>query len=394
MKLYRYLDVFFICLASIILCVFVCARILVKEVLIDKCNLTFAGAEYILYDLNTTIEMPAAESEEQGFDIEKTVEECKYKLTAYTTSAMAFNREIDSVVNYIDTKLINIPATLSNIRYVLEPSDHVIDFAGFVKEADIPFLYVSTPNKDSVLCRMGNETLYEHELSERNWYLLLNLKEAGIDVIDLAQDLADAEMTKYDVSNHWFPENALYAAGVVAQSLNQYGFEFDLSVFDLNNTTDYFEDKEEWEKIIYDNTGYVYSFPIPRAVDNMTFTLEHEGTITEGAYSEVFLKVPDAYTEAAYHGLSVVSNSTLYEFHNLNTQNNKGKRILIIGDSYNWILSDYLIADIEYIDVIHNASYSESIRGYIEKTKPDMVLVIYNDAEFVEIYTQQAFEFD
>lgn len=270
MKLYRYLDVFFICLASIILCVFVCARILVKEVLIDKCNLTFAGAEYILYDLNTTIEMPAAESEEQGFDIEKTVEECKYKLTAYTTSAMAFNREIDSVVNYIDTKLINIPATLSNIRYVLEPSDHVIDIAGFVKEADIPFLYVSTPNKDSVLCRMGNETLYEHELSERNWYLLQNLKEAGIDVIDLAQDLADAEMTKYDVSNHWFPENALYAAGVVAQRLNQYGFEFDLSVFDLNNTTDYFEDKEEWEKIIYDNTGYVYSFPIPRAVGNMT----------------------------------------------------------------------------------------------------------------------------
>lgn len=121
------------------MCVFVCARILVKEVLIDKCNLTFAGAEYILYDLNTTIEMPASESEEQGFDIEKTVEECKYKLTAYTTSAMAFNREIDSVVNYIDTKLINIPATLSNIRYVLEPSDHVIDFAGFVKEADIPF---------------------------------------------------------------------------------------------------------------------------------------------------------------------------------------------------------------------------------------------------------------
>lgn len=90
----------------------------------------------------------------------------------------------------------------------------------------------------------------------------------------------------------------------------------------------------------------------------------------------------------------MVSNSTLHEFHNLNTQNNKGKRILIIGDSYNWILSDYLIADIEYIDVIHNASYSESIRGYIEKTKPDMVLVIYNDAEFVEIYTQQAFEFD
>lgn len=88
----------------------------------------------------------------------------------------------------------------------------------------------------------------------------------------------------------------------------------------------------------------------------------------------------------------VVDNSTLHKYHNPDSQNNKGKRILIIGDSYNWILSDYLIADIEYIDVIHNASYSESIRGYIEKTRPDMVLIVYNDAEFVEVYTQQAFE--
>lgn len=392
MKLYKYLDVFLIGITSIILCAFVCMRILVKEVLIDKCNLTFAGAEYILYDLNTTIEMPMTESEEQGFGFERTVEKCKYKLTAYTTSAMAFNQEINGIVDYIDTKLINIPATLSNIRYVLEPSDHVIDFARFVKEAGIPFLYVSTPNRDSVLCRMGNETLYEHELSERNWYLLQNLKEAGIDVIDLAQNLADAEMIKYDVSNHWFPENALYAAGVVAQRLNQCGFEFDLSVYDLANTTDFFEDKEEWEKIIYENAGYVYSFPIPQRVEGMAFTLEHEGTVTEGAYGEVFLKLPDAYTEAAYHGLSVVDNSTLHKYHNLDSLNNKGKRILIIGDSYNWILSDYLIADIEYIDVIHNASYSESIRGYIEKTRPDMVLIVYNDAEFVEIYTQQAFE--
>lgn len=77
----------------------------------------------------------------------------------------------------------------------------------------------------------------------------------------------------------------------------------------------------------------------------------------------------------------------------MNASRNRGKKILIIGDSFNWILSSYLSSDIEYIDVIHNASFSDSIRKYIENTNPDMVMIIYNDAEFVNIYTEEAFDF-
>ena len=77
----------------------------------------------------------------------------------------------------------------------------------------------------------------------------------------------------------------------------------------------------------------------------------------------------------------------------LNAVDNVGKKILIIGDSFNWILADYLITDIEYLDVIHNATFTESIQSYICKTKPDMVLIIYNDAEFVEIHTTDAYDF-
>lgn len=287
-----------------------------------------------------------------------------------------------------------MPSTLSNRRYIAAPSENVIDFAHFVEEENIPFLYISTPNYDSVMCRAGAEDLYEYRLSECSWYLLQNLKDAGVATIDLAQGLADAKMTKYDLSGHWFPENALYAAGIVAEQLNQYGFEFDLSMYDGSNCTDYFEEKEEWKRTIYENSGYVYSFPIPNRERDMIFTLEHDGTISKGTFDEVFLKAPEAYTEAAYHGFSVVTNSTLHKYHNLSACDNKGKKILIIGDSFNWILADYLIADIEYLDVIHNASFEESIRSYIKETKPDMVLIIYNDAEFVEVYTEQAYNFE
>ena len=56
---------------------------------------------------------------------------------------------------------------------------------------------------------MGDEKIQEHQLSERSWYLLQNLKDAGVDTVDLAEELADAQKQQYDLSSHWFPESAL-----------------------------------------------------------------------------------------------------------------------------------------------------------------------------------------
>ena len=176
--------------------------------------------------------------------------------------------------------------------------------------------------------------------------------------------------------------------------MNRYGFEFNPAIYyNTSDCIDYFQDKEDWKEVIYNNSGYSYSFPIPKQNKNMIFSLEHEGTVREGTFEEFFLQEPNEYTDSAYHGFSVVQNSTLYKYHNLNAVDNVGKKILIIGDSFNWILADYLITDIEYLDVIHNATFTESIQSYICKTKPDMVLIIYNDAEFVNIYTAEAYDF-
>ena len=94
---------------------------------------------------------------------------------AYTTSAMIFNKQINLAVTYIDGKLQTAPSTLENRKYVEVPSENVINFAHFVEEQNIPFMYVSTPSLDSIKCRMGDEKIQEHQISERSRYKLQNL---------------------------------------------------------------------------------------------------------------------------------------------------------------------------------------------------------------------------
>lgn len=393
MKKCRYIDVAFIILVGVFLSLFLSLRIVVKEILVDRMGVWLSGFNYILYDLNTTIEVPEEELSFRG-DIEGYVEKYKYKLNAYTTSAMAYNQNINVVASYIKKKLVDVPSAYSSMRYVSIPSESVIAFSSYLGEKGIPFLYISTPSRASILCRTGEMELEDNYISERSWFLLQNLKAAGITTIDLAQKLAEIGLKNYDVSGHWFPDCALYSAEVVSEYLNRYGFEFDSSLFYKDNTWDYFQDKEDWKKLIYDKCGYQYAFPIPSCTKGMNFRLEHEGVVREGKFEDVFLQTPNEFTWDAYHSFSVVVNSTLYRYYNANAGHNAEKRILIIGDSFNWILADYLAVDIGKIDVIYNASWTSSIREYIAEINPDIVLMVYNDAEFSEIYTEQAFELD
>lgn len=393
MKKCKYADVVFIIVAGVSLCLFVSLRIVVKEILVDRTGMKLPWFSYILYDLNATVEMPEEEASVQS-GMETYIKKYKYKLNAYTTSAMAYNQNINAAASYIKEKLIDTPSTYSSMRYVYAPSENVIAFSSRLEEKGIPFLYISTPSRESILCRAGEMRMEDNLISERSWFFLQNVKKSGIITIDLAGELAEANLKSYDASSHWFPECALYSAEIISEYLNRYGFEFDSSLFNKDNTWDYFQDKEDWKKLIYDNCGYQYAFPIPDCAKGMNFRLEHEGTVREGKFEEVFLQVPGEFTAGAYHGFSVVSNLTLHRYYNATAKHNAEKRILIIGDSFNWILADYLSVDVGKIEVIHNASYTPSLLAYITETNPDIVLMIYNDAEFYEVYTEQAFDLE
>lgn len=394
MKRFRYFDVVFILTFSALLFGFVSLRVFTKEILMDRLGLSVPGSQCILYDLNTTIDPPPEAEGGPESRYMALVRRYRGKLEAYTTSAMAFNRQINTLVEGLNRRLANVPATYSNLRYIAAPAENTADFASYLEERGVPFLYAATPCRDGVLSRQGEKKAYENSLAERGLLSLKLLREEGVPVLDLGEDLAAAGLTDYDTSSHWFPESALYSARVLAEALNTCGFSFRPELFDARDAWDYLERTPELSAAIEARYGYRYSLPIPNAAEGMTFTLTHEGSEFSGTFPEAYLRTPNGAGGEAYHGFSRTVNSTLHRFHNPDCGDNAGKRLLIIGDSFDWLLASYLSVDIEWIDVIHNASFAPSLRQYIQETAPDMVLVVYNDAEFVEIYTEEAFQFD
>lgn len=163
MKLYKYVDCILICVISIFLCLCVSTRIITKEVLIDRLQVSVPGANYMLYDLNTTVEIPEDIDEMSDKNMGKRLENLIYKwqskLIAYTTSAMPFNQKINDIVAGWNGKFVNIPTTYSSIRYISEPFEHVVEFSSFLQEMYIPFVYISAPCYDNVLCRKGEKEI-------------------------------------------------------------------------------------------------------------------------------------------------------------------------------------------------------------------------------------------
>ena len=94
----------------------------------------------------------------------------------------------------------------------------------------------------------------------------------------------------------------------------------------------------------------------------------------------------------AYHDMYRVKNSSIYSIKNKTIGDKQKGKILVIGDSFNWPVSIYLATGVEQIDIIHNASFSGSLRAYIKENNPAAVIVCYNNAEFYETYTEDAFD--
>ena len=112
----------------------------------------------------------------------------------------------------------------------------------------------------------------------------------------------------------------------------------------------------------------------------------------EGDFTQVFLRPLEQWNaDNPYYGAFRISNSLFYDVENRDCP--EGKTLLVIGDSYDWPVVSYLSLGVHRVTFLHNDSFSGSILSFIGQMHPDAVLVVYNDAEFWEQYTEAAYDF-
>lgn len=289
-----------------------------------------------------------------------------------------------------------------------EIADSVSDFQSFLVEQDIPFLYVNAGYKVCSTDRQLDSYLKEYSY-ENGSALLSALTERGVDTLDFREQMRLGDLdwygSYYKTDHHWKTETGLWAAGVIAERLNQsYEFSFDLNRLNpecyRQTTYPHFWLGGQGRRDAFANSDLEdFTLILPDFATNFTLLIPSKELELNGNYSNTlvdlklleqiknysrqeFLEKRDAYN------CSRIQNDPLTTIENHLSTNNNGKKILFLQDSFAWYSTGFLACDLSNVDVLHPMSFTGSIRSYIEKTKPDMVVMMYCEKNICPINWQ------
>lgn len=213
----------------------------------------------------------------------------------------------------------------------------------------------------------------------------------GVALLDLNNNKKlDPDVSKryYRTDHHWTVQTGLLSTQYIIEGANRlYGYNLDASILDLSNfKTELYEDiflgtagrkignfyagRDDFELYLpQDNTNYVYE-------------IVHEGgekEVHEGSFEEVFIfreQLEKDYYNCNPYCTYMGGDYPICTIVNRNAPSNKN--ILIIKDSYANTVAPFLSMAVEKITMIDLRYFKDSVKGYIENNKPDLVLVVYN----------------
>ena len=268
--------------------------------------------------------------------------------------------------------------------------EQLLDLKSFLDERDIQLLYVNEPTKyndDTVIQDELALTSYVNDNADR---LLERLRAAGINCMDLRETLAGESSFQwfYRTDHHWTVPAAKAAARAIAETLNRdYGYHIDLSLYDDDNF-EYTEYKNAWlgeqgKKIGASFVGLDdYTLITPKY--DTELTLKNGKKEKTGSFEDVLVKSSvlspkknkDIYTASSWH-YTYQGNSGLIK----NALNTEGKKVLVLGDSYDAVTNAFLALGISEVRGLIMRNYKEDLRAYIDRKQFDTVIIAY--AEFM-----------
>ncbi|MCR5137821.1 MAG: hypothetical protein K6C12_12180 [Oscillospiraceae bacterium] len=284
----------------------------------------------------------------------------------------------------------------TNQEYAEEAFKEVSRFSEWLDSENIPFLYVQFPFETRIRSYVSNAPYPAADLD--TWDRFSSMMSAsGIPFLNFNDQTVLLRDISLDDSGHWMSDDALHAAAFLAEMLNRdYGYHFDLSLFDISRYTDVISSHPEIRERIEKDFGYTYEFLVP--VSSPQYIVEHdESEVVSGDFSEVFLKPVSAWDSrngsrqaGAYHDTLIFRNGVLSDIHNLSGTNHKGNRILVLGDSYSWPVVAYLSQDLDEIALLHPRYFNGDVRTYISHFQPDLVVWMYVEAQ-VSVFNSETF---
>lgn len=277
-------------------------------------------------------------------------------------------------------------------RYSYTTTDYeyeqIIDFKDWLDEKGINLLYVNAPIKyveDELLMEEFGVATYSNQNAD---LLLQRISDAGIDYIDLRDNLKEDGMNVYDMfyrtDHHWNTESGLWATKVIAEALNEKcGYSIDTHVYDNSQYT-FTEYKNCWlgeqgRKLAVSYVGLEdYTLIKPKFDTDFIITRDGSGT-REGTFDimidETILKPnKDIYDGPSWHYTYMSNGIHESEVQNRNVKEGK---VLILADSYSQVIVPFLAIGVSDVKTLLLRYYEKSLREFIETNEFDTVIILY-----------------
>ncbi len=261
----------------------------------------------------------------------------------------------------------------------------VTDLYAYCQKNNIPFLYVQAPYKVSSEEINGKLDFSNQKMDE----LLKGLRENHIPYLDIRENIKAENLPHrhlfYRTDLHWKSQTGFWVAGLIARRLNaDFGFDIDTKLLD----------KAAFDTVVYQDRflgtegRYVtlartkpedITLFYPKYPTSFRFMIPDKKLDITGDFSVVYdmqeLEKEDFYNADAYSVFCYGQNPLTIQQNN--NQSSNGKRILFINDSYARCVIPFLGLCVKEVSYIYPRSFTGSIKGYIARTKPDIVILLY-----------------
>lgn len=296
----------------------------------------------------------------------------------------------DDVVVKMDNGLLTFLSEALTEEEADTCASNLTEFAGFVQKQGADFLYVQTPNKinkyDSRLPKGVDD--YANANADG---LVEALHGKGLPVLDLRDSIVkDMEFDEafYASDHHWKPETGLWAAEQILLELNaRFGTGFDTDACK----------RTQYEEQVYPGIflgalgkktgrGYVpmddMSILTPVFDTDFTMKIVGSGYTYNGSFRKAFidesqLEPGDPYTKNPYAAY-FRDDQALVEVTNHRRSQENLPKVLLLKDSFGLTAAPFLAGAMGELDVIDLRYFNGSLEKYMEETKPDLVVVMYN----------------
>lgn len=270
-----------------------------------------------------------------------------------------------------------------------EYADNLLALNETLKDKNIPILYLQAPYKIDEKNSKMPVSIHDYSNQNTNQFLEIIKEKDNIEIIDFRDYFKEKELKDifYKTDHHWKSETGFKAFQKIANVLNEnYNFEIPKKVTDKKNYN-----YKTYEKIFLGSSArrvgrfYIglddFTLITPKFKTDFKFHVIDDNSVKTGNFKTALIDFTKINRQDVYGINSFTSymGSDWTESVIYNNKTNSNKKILIVKDSFHFVVSPFLATGVKEIHMV-DLRYikNKTLIDKIDEVNPDILMFLYN----------------